>query len=250
MKRHALIPLMLVVGLVGCSSKAPRDSSDASISDIYLQKGVRYMEAGQYEVALQDLQHAVELDGRNSEAHNALAVLYERLDRPGSAEEHFRRAVSLDAGNSSALNNYGRFLCAQGQYDKAMENFRRVIDSKLYKQPWIALTNAGLCANSSGKKKEAEDYLRRALEINPTFPPALLELAKLSLETGQYMSARAFLQRYEAVAEPDAQSLWLGVQTENALGNFQTADDYINALRSRFPDSREALQAKKLHSDH
>jgi len=249
MKRHALIPLVLVLGLAGCSSKAPKESGE-SISDIYVQKGVRYMENGQLDIALQDLQHAIELDGRNSEAHNAIAVLYERLDQPGAAEEHFKRALSLDAGNSSALNNYGRFLCAQGQYDKAMDNFRRVIDSKLYKQPWIALTNAGLCANAAGKKKEAEDHLRKALEANPTFPPALLELAKLSLETGQYMSARAFLQRYEAVAEPDPQSLWIGVQTENALGNSQAAGDYINALRSRFPDSREAMQAKKLNPSY
>lgn len=245
MKR--LIAFAFALGLAGCSSTTPKAPGEGGISEIYVQKGVRYMEAGQLDVALRDLQHAIDLDGRNSEAHNAIAVLYERLERPGAAEEHFKRALSLDPNNSSAMNNYGRFLCAQGQYDKAMENFQRVIGSKLYKQPWIALTNAGLCANASGKKKEAEDYLRKALETNPTFPPALLELAKLSRETGQYMSARAFLQRYEAAAEPDAQSLWIGVQIENALGNSQAADEYVNVLRNRFPDSREAAQARKLH---
>lgn len=251
MRLFALFFFVLVVGLSGCSKPAvKKDPNEPSLSDIYVQKGVQYMENGQLDVALKDLQRAIDLDQQNSEAHNAIAVLYEKLDRSGEAEAHFKRALSADPGNSSALNNYGRFLCAQGQYERAMTNFRQVIDSKLYKLPWVAMTNAGLCAHSTGKKDEAEEYLRKALEVNPTFPPALQEMAKLSLETGQYLSARAFLQRYEAAAGSNAESLWIGVQTEHALGNRQAEAEYLNALRSRFPDSREAMQARRLRSDY
>jgi type IV pilus assembly protein PilF len=250
MKRHVPILLIAVLGLAGCSPSLKKDADETSVSDIYVQKGVQYMEHGQLEVALQDLQHAIELDSRNSEAHNAIAVLYERLNRPGEAETHFKRALDLNPNNASALNNYGRSLCARRQYDQAMAHYQKAIDSPLYPQPWVALTNAGLCAKSSGKKAETEEYLRKALEKNPTFPPALLEMAKLSFENGQFMSARAFLQRYEAVAAPTAEALWIGVQTEQALGNSQAVGDYINTLRSRFPDSREALQARRLQSDY
>ncbi|HUL13382.1 MAG TPA: type IV pilus biogenesis/stability protein PilW [Methylococcaceae bacterium] len=250
MKTHALILLAATLVLTGCSSTSKKEPGETSVADIYVQKGVQYMESGQLDVALQDLQHAIELDGRNSEAHNAIAVLYGRLDRPGDAETHFKRALSLDSNNASTLNNYGRFLCARGQYDQAMDYYRQAIGSPLYSQPWVALTNAGLCARSSGKKAETEEYLRKALEKNPAFPPALLEMAKLSFENGQFMSARAFLQRYEAVAAPTAEALWIGVQTEQALGNSQAVGDYINTLRSRFPDSREALQARRLQSDY
>lgn len=248
---NRLAPIFLLVPLLaGCAGGVKKNPNEPSASEIYVQKGVQYMENGMLDVALQDLQHAIELDGHNSEAHNAIAVLYERLNRPGDAEAHFRRALSLDSDNASALNNYGRFLCGQEQYEKAMANFKQVIDSKLYKLPWVALTNAGLCARSAGKNEEAEAYLRKALEENPSFPPALLEMAKLSLETRQYLSARAFLQRFEAMVEPSPESLWLGIQTEQALGNRPGVADYVQTLRNRFPDSREAAHARKLHSDN
>lgn len=251
MKTFTLILLAAVLGLSGCSKPAvKKDANEPSLSDIYVQKGVQYMENGQLDVALQDLQRAIDLDKQNSEAHNAIAVLYEKLGRSGDAAAHFERAVSLDPRNFSALNNYGRFLCAQGQYERAMSNFAQVIDSKLYKLPWVALTNAGLCAHSTGKKDAAEEYLRKALEANPTFPPALQEMAKLSLETGQHLSARAFLQRYEAAAGSNAEILWIGAQTERALGNREAEADYLSALRSRYPDSSEAMQARRLRSPY
>lgn len=244
--RPGAAALAAVLLLAACSSAPKKEPDKPDPAEIYVHKGVQYMESGQLEFALQDLRHAIELDDKNVEAQNSIAVLYERLNRPVEAEKHYQRAISLDGDNASTLNNYGRFLCGQGQYDKAMGYFEQVIGTKLYAFPWVALTNAGLCARASGKKEAGEEYLRKALEANPTFGPALLEMAKLSLDSRQYMSARAFLQRYEAGNQLAAEALWVGVQTENALGNAEAASEYLNALRSRFPDSREAMQARRL----
>ncbi|HYE34080.1 type IV pilus biogenesis/stability protein PilW [Methylocaldum sp.] len=251
MKLRVLVCLVLCMVLAACSASKARNTGSndpygsLSESEVYVQKGVQYMEAGNYQVALQDLTRATELDGRNSEAYNALAVLYQRLDQPADAEQQFKKALSANSDNFGVRNNYGRFLCAQGQYAEAMSQFQTVIGSKLYNSPWIALTNAGLCARSAGKKADAEQYLRQALEYDSRFPPALLEMAELSRETGQHMSARAFLERYHAVAAPDPRSLWVGMETEAALGNFRTAKEYAKTLRTRFPGSKEAVQAKR-----
>lgn len=237
---------MVLAGLTACTAPVKKDPREPSASDLYVQKGIRYMEEDRYDVALADLKHAVELDQKNAEAYNALAVLYERLEQPEDADSSYRKALALDPENFGVHNNYGRFLCGRGHHEEAMAHFAKIVDSKLYPTPWVALTNAGLCARSAGQREHAEDFLRRALEANPGFPPALLEMARISLESGQYLSARAFLQRYEASAERDAASLWLGVQIEHALGNREAASEYFNALRTRFPDSREAAQARKL----
>lgn len=250
MKRRALLLALLVLAAGACShSPAPvKDRNALSGSDIYMHKGIQYMEMGMFDVALNDLQRAVQLDERNSEAHDALAVLYQKLDRNDDAEKHFKRAVSLDERNYNAANNYGRFLCEKGHYEDAMGLFRKIIDTKLYSAPWIVLTNAGLCAHSHAKKDQAETYLRQALEANPTFPPALLEMAKLSQESAQYLSARAFLERYEGVAESSSESLRLGMQIESALGNADAAEAYGRALRMetdhrRKPEPRQNPQA-------
>ncbi|CAL1239884.1 type IV pilus biogenesis/stability protein PilW [Candidatus Methylocalor cossyra] len=215
-----------------------------SASQVYVEKGIKYMDVGKYDVAKRDLERAIDLDGDNSEAYNALGVLYQRLDDPHQAEKYFRKALSVKADNFGARNNYGRFLCLQGKYAEGMEQFRQIMASRLYDQPWIALTNAGMCARSAGKKAEAEGFLREALKAEPDFPPALLELAELSQETGQHLSARAFLERYHGVARPTARSLRLGVEIERALGNAEAAADYLKTLQGRFPEAGEAADSR------
>lgn len=235
MKLKAMLCMLLGL-LIGCQTAGPKDSKEPSLSEIYVRKGIQYMENGALDIALEDLKHAIDLDSRNSEAHDAIAVLYERLNKPTDAEEHYQRALSLNENNADALNNYGRFLCGLGKSDKAMGYFSQLIASRTYAKPWLSLTNAGLCAESVGKNIEAEAYLRKALEENQSFPPALLEMAKLSLKNQQYLSARAFLQRLEATGGMNQEALEIAIQTEKALGNFQAADAYVKTLRSRFPN--------------
>lgn len=250
MKKQLGVWFALVsLGLASCSSDAPKDPNERSASELYMLKAVRYMENGQLDFARQDLQRSIVLDDKNIEAHNALGVLYERLEQPAEAEEQFKRALSLDANHSGVANNYGRVLCSQGKYELAMQQFRRVIDAKNYTTPWQALTNAGICAKKQGLLQDAEGYLRKALDIDPNFPPALLEMAKLSLEKHIDLSARAFLQRLESVTQPTAESLLLGMQIEQALGNDREADAYFKKLQRQFPSSKEAMRYRS-HAAH
>lgn len=205
--------------------------SELSASKIYIEKGVRYMEDGHYDVALQDLKRAVELDDENSEAYNALGVLYQRVDDYANAEASFKKAVALKSDNYGARNNYGRFLCGRGKYPEAFAQFHQVIGNKLYPTPWIPLTNAGICAHVAGKKTDAESYLREALDMQPDFPPALLEMAKLSQEAGQHMSARGFLERYFSIAGKTPEALQLGIDIETSMGNLAGAEEYQRARR-------------------
>lgn len=234
--------ILACLGLAACTSDSPttNDTDTRSTSELYTLKGVQYIETGRLDVAKLDLQKAIELDSNNAEAHNALGVLSERLNQPEEAEKEFKLALSIDANNTGAANNYGRLLCARGQYEQSMKYFQKLIDNALYPTPWLALTNAGLCAKSQGLAADAENYLRRALESAPDFGPALLEMAKLSQERGNYMSARAFLQRYDALGVETAESLATGVQTERALGNTKDANAYLKKLLRLFPNSKEA----------
>ena len=69
---------------------------------------------------------------------------------------------------------------------------------------------------------------------------ALLQMAGVSLERGNGLQARAFLERYLAsgAAAPDV--LMLGVQIERTMGDAAAAADYGAQIKSQFPDSPEA----------
>ena len=61
------------------------------------------------------------------------------------------------------------------------------------------------------------------------------------LDTGPPTAdARAYLQRYAEVAQHTAESLWLGVRTENQLGDKDQMASYGLKLRAKFPDSEQA----------
>jgi type IV pilus assembly protein PilF len=245
--KQSLSLALIGLSLAACTSDRPPEVAEGhSTADLYVLKAVQYIGNGRLDVAKQDLERALELDDKNVEAHNAMGVLYERLDQPQRAEEEYKRALSLDAHNMDVAVNYGRLLCSQSQYEQAMKYFRPVMEDKLYRTPWLVLTNVGICLKKQGQTHEAEEHLRRALEVHPGFPPALLEMAKLSLENGNAMSARAFLQRYESVGPATAESLWFGVQTERALGNNRDANLYLKRLRRYFPES---VEARRTHPD-
>lgn len=209
-----------------------------------LQMGVRYLDMGMLEVAQEKLETAYDLDSSNPETLNALAVFYERIKDDEKAADFYQSAISKDPDNYSSKNNYGRFLCEHGKHEKGLSMLQEALDSPMNQRPWLALTNIGICWTKQNDTAKAEEYLRRALFANPAYPPALQEMLKISYNNQQYMSARAFLERYQAVAKHSPETLWFGYQTERAMGNRQAAENLKEQLISAFPTSSEALQVK------
>lgn len=93
---------------------------------------------------------------------------------------------------------------------------------------------------------DADSYLRSALKYDPKFPDALLTMAKLKNRQENDLGARAFLQRYEAVAPQTPESLFLGYEIETALRDDKTARQYLSLLNSSFPESKEAEEARRI----
>ena len=67
-------------------------------------------------------------------------------------------------------------------------------------------------------------------------------MAKLSLESGQYLSARGYIERNLQSAADTPEALLLAVKIERALRNKDAEASYALRLRNMFPDSPEAAQ--------
>jgi type IV pilus assembly protein PilF len=91
----------------------------------------------------------------------------------------------------------------------------------------------------------AEKYFRQALEMDPEYPPALLQMSMLNYSRGNYLSARAYLQRYQENGQDTPESLWLGIRTEYALDDHQAWGNYALTLRNKFPNSPQAAELQK-----
>jgi len=222
----------------------PPPMTDKELAEINLQLGVRYFEMDMLATAKKKLDAALELDQKNAGIYNALGVLYESMEQNGMALEYYKKAMSLDPNTASIKNNYGRFLCESGDYQSGMELLKAALVMPFNNRKWLAYTNIGICEMKQGRQQVAEDNFRQALQLNKRFSPALFEMQKISYRKRKYMSARAFLERYLAVARHTPETLWYGVQTERALGNQELSEEYRATLFSRFPASKEAQQLK------
>lgn len=249
MRLAATMAVLLAGSLAGCTAQSVRDAETARHEqrvDIHTRLGATYLYRNQLDVAQQELERALELDPDDSQANNVMGLLQIRLRNDDKAERHFRRAISEQADNSEARNNYGVFLCERNRLDEADKQFRAALANPLYRTPDQAALNAGLCALRKPDKGAAAKYLRLALEKDPRLTPALYQMARLSFESGQMLSARGFMQRYFDVGQDTPEALLLAFRIERALGAKDAQASYAVRLRGKFPDSAEAKQLRTL----
>ncbi len=233
--------LLLVLALLGgCAGAPERDTTDPKkAAELNSELGLRYMVQGKNELAMEKLLKAVEYDSRSVNAHHYLAELYRRLERKDKAAEHFSRAASLAPGDSAIQNNYGVFLCAEQNYDEGEKRLLQALDNPVWPGRNQAYENLGQCMLDKKDAVKAERYFREALKGNPNLAKSLLAMADISLQQKNFISARAFLQRYSVVAPHTAHSLWLGIQIERELGDRNALSSYGMSLRNNFPKAEE-----------
>lgn len=241
------VALLAGLALAGCvtSSSIPESANPPSRHDAAqynLQLGIGYLRQNKLKAAQEKLEKALEQDSGLATAHTALGLVFERLEDPEGAEQHYRRAVDLDAEDPDTLNTYAVFLCSKKQKPaEALKLFDRALAIPLSRKTAnraMLYANAGTCAKGTDLPR-AENYLRESLAQDPQFADALLQLSEVSFERGNGLQARGFLERHLVVAKPTPAALWLGVRIEQSLGDAGAARRYSEQLRKQFPQSVE-----------
>jgi type IV pilus assembly protein PilF len=247
-KQNFFLLLISVMALTACNP-AQVGSSDQNIrptrvtnevASANLNLAIAYLKREDYNGTLEKLEKARAADPAHPATYNVFGLLYQKIGDYKKAEQNFKRALSLNSNDSSTLNNYGNFLCQQNRPEEAEKTFLKAAENPLYQSPEIAITNAGLCLYGNQKKDEAKKYFQQALQINPQVSQALIKMCELALNDFNYLSARAYIQRYQQISRHTARSLWLGIQIERELGDKDAVSSYALLLKNSFPDSDEA----------
>ncbi len=215
------------------------ESSTLSRARIHTELAVAYYGAGQYNVAMEEVQIALAADDKYLPAINQLGLIHLALGQIDQAQEVMRRAIRIDPNDPSINNNYGMLLCSKGEAAEAMRYFDKALSDPLYRSPEFAYVNAGVCMKKEGNNLQAEQFLRRALALSPDQPQALYHLADLQFRNAEYQSAEGFITRHLQVVVPGPDALWLAARIEYKLGKMVDVEAYGAQLNRRFPDSEQ-----------
>lgn len=243
MFRKSLFALVLFA-LSGCGSTSSTGGNPQRALENYIQLGRNYLSEGERERARFNLLKALEIDSNSPDANNVMALLYETEGEVEEAKRLYRRAISADRSYSPARMNYARVLYAEGEYRDALNQYQVASEDVNYRLRANAFLGIGLAEMRLGNIEEAKTAFERTLLLNPNMGAALLEVAQISYEEGEYALSLEYLEAYERTAIETARSLMLGVQLSQIFSESEKEQSYAYALQSMFPDSFEARQLR------
>lgn len=242
--RRAALTCVAAAGLAlgGCVSSGGATAPGSNAAAFNLELGVAYLQQGNLAVAKEKLERALAQDPRSPQVRSALGLLYERLGDLRRADEEHKRALSLAPKDPEILNNYAVYLCRNGRVAEGVRRFEAAATNPLYRTPWAAYTNAGVCLRSVQRNAEAEAHFARALQLRSNYGEAVLQQADLELATQRGASALKRVLDYLAVNGATPELLLLGWRAADAQQERGIALGLAQRLRTEFPDSPQARQ--------
>jgi type IV pilus assembly protein PilF len=206
---------------------------------VHTELGRAYLEAGRMAVALEEAESAVLADPSYAPGYNLRGLVHMFLRESVQARRDFEMALKLAPGDAEASNNYGWFLCQNGQVKDSFAHFLRAVKDPLYPMPTKPWFNAGMCALLDKDEESAADYFLRSAMADRSNAQALYHLADLRYKHGNLFEAQRFINEVLRISQPDPAALWLAVRIERKLGNRTAETGHANQLRWKFQGTPE-----------
>ena len=190
--------LFLTACISSTTGRTPPEKDNVEAAELNYQLGERYYNSGSYELARDRLLLATKFNPKYAIAYSTLALSYEALDNLRLATDAYESAVRAEPKNFHVANRYAVFLCRHKKYGEARKYFDKAMNHPQNDNAEVTATNAGLCMMEQPDLALAEQYFRTALDRKAEYGAALLQVCLLKFQQEDYLTARAFLQRYIA----------------------------------------------------
>lgn len=252
--KKSLSPLALLLlacsVLTGCITTTEggftEEASPQKALDTRVSLARQYIGEGNWEAAKRNLVLALQINDDNAEIFEAFALVYQSTGEYELAEENFKKAIRLDNKFSRCRNNYAAFLYSQARYEEAEEQLDYVVKDTLYSGRPNAFVNLGLCRIKLFDTEGAEEAFVRALAMDRTNQVALLELAQIRFDAGDYATANQYYSTYRSLArQQSARGLLLGIRLAKVDGDRDSEASYAMALRNLYSTSPEYQAYKR-----
>jgi tetratricopeptide (TPR) repeat protein len=129
--------------------------------------------------AKSQLARVLDLHPDHAEAHGRLAALLHKERKPDEAAEHCRQALRSDPDCLEAHSTLGMILLERGKFDESAAQL--AVAARLAPDVLLANYYCGHALYRQGKPEQAVPYYQRALQLDPEYVPALVDLASIRI---------------------------------------------------------------------
>ena len=204
----------------------------------------RHLLRGDYAAALKDLQGVASSGEGAAGRENVRGVALLMSGDFRGAVQAFDRAIELEPKSMEARFNRAVALLKLNDLAKASAEFERVTGLGGALQASAAYHNA-IALDRLGKRREAEQWLERAIAHDASFHAAILYRGILQERRGDLQAAgKSYLQLLNLVPDSVVATLRFGVAAQRS-GHPETAAKYLRRVIQLAPQSAEAGEARK-----
>ena len=158
------IILILMFLLSACTHPELGENAEAARANLDLANA--YLEHGDYAQAKAKLLIAARLAPHEAMVWNTWAYYADLTGEAEAADLYYRKALRLESRWGILHNNYGVFLCRQGHYALATQQFQKAVQDPSYLYPQRAYHNASVCAARAGNQQAAAWYEQKAAHFH------------------------------------------------------------------------------------
>lgn len=157
--------------LIACSSSpslspAP-DFNRSEAMKARINLALAYLEQNDFPKAKENIDKALNHDQNDYLPYSVQAYYFQQTGDAAGATESYQEALKLSRNRPDVLNNYGTFLCKQGQFRQAYHQFEQAVQSK---QPYYhqadSLENIVLCARKEPNPAKVAEALARLEKLD------------------------------------------------------------------------------------
>ena len=205
----------------------------------YVELGAQYVQMGRYDLAEPKLQRAIDIDSRPPEAWNILAVLYEEKRDIASGNQIYQKLIHSHPEYLLGYTNYATFLCKFDR-DSEMQALLGQMRGRNAEFKTAASIAEGNCMERRGQSGAAENAYKQAIAANPQAEGALLPLAQIALQKGDYAGALRYLRVVHTYVGYSPESVKLGIEAARKSGDTRMEEELVRVMRGNYKSTPEA----------
>jgi protein O-mannosyl-transferase len=185
------------------------------IPDPHYNKGLALQQLGKYAQAEEAYRQTLVLDPAHGMAANNLGTLLDARGQQVEARKYFQLAVRVDPNHPAALVNLATLDQREGNYQRAEKLFRLAlrIDPRLH----LAEYNLANLLMTVDKAGQAAVHYKKAIELQPGYLPARIELGRAYLKLGDLAAAKEVVRKVKVLA-PDNKQV---IDLQRAINEFK-----------------------------